>query len=124
MINLSRDFIGNNDLIKSLFKKFNNNKLSNSLILSGQKGVGKTTLAFCLVNSVYKLLSKGEANNTNLIYNNSHPNIRYIQKKYDDKTNKFKKNISIDQIRDLENFLNKLLIKSLLPIKSLDKLII
>ena len=42
------------DLFKNLLKK---NKLPNCIMLSGQKGLGKTTFAYHFINS---LLSKGE----------------------------------------------------------------
>ena len=107
MINLSKNFIGNNKLIENLLHCHQNKTLSNSLIFSGQKGIGKTTLAFSLIKEIYNNLSSQRLNNTNLIYNNTHPNIRFLINKYDEKNNKLSKNISINQIRDLENFLNQ-----------------
>lgn len=104
MINLSKNLIGNNDLIESLLSNYFKKTLSNSLIFSGQKGIGKTTAVFYLVNRIYKNIN---LNNINLIYANTHPNIRYLKKNIDEKTNKLKKNISIDQIRELEVFLNQ-----------------
>ena len=106
MINLSKKLIGNNNLIKRLLDNYLNQNLSNSLIFSGNKGIGKTTAAFFFIN---KILNKINPNNTNnsLIYNNSHPNIKYITKLIDEKNNKLKNNISIDQIRLLGHFLNQ-----------------
>ena len=46
-------------------------------------------------------------NNSNFLYNNTHPNIKYLKLEYDEKTNKYKKYISIEQIRNLRNFLNQ-----------------
>ena len=39
------------------------------------------------------------------MYNNTHPNIKYLQKEFDDKNNKFKNYITIDQVRSLDNFI-------------------
>ena len=105
MNKLSTNLISNNDLIDTLITSFSNGTLSHSLIFSGQKGVGKATLAFYLINQIYKKIDPND--NTNLIYNNTHPNVKYISKLQDEKTNKEKKNISIEQIRILENFLNQ-----------------
>ena len=107
MINLSKNLIGNNKLIENLLNCFQNKTLSNSLIFSGPKGIGKTTTAFYLIKEIYNNLYSQRLNYINLIYNNTHPNIRFLNNKYDEKNNKLSKNISINQIRDLENFLNQ-----------------
>ena len=49
MISLSKKLIGNEKLTNKLIKSFHNNNLSNSIILTGQKGIGKCTLAFFLI---------------------------------------------------------------------------
>ena len=88
------------------------NKLPNKILFSGQKGIGKCTFAYHLINYV---LSLGEENiydlknfkiNTEnrhfkLNLNKSNPNIILIDIAKD------KKNIDINQIRDLINNLNK-----------------
>ena len=104
MIELSKNFIGNNNLINNLLKSYHDENLPNSIIFSGPKGIGKATASFYFVN---ELFNKVEKKNINLIYNNSHPNFRYISKITDIKNNKIKKNISIEQIRSLGNFLNQ-----------------
>ena len=70
--------------------------------MRGHKGIGKNTLAFYLIKEIYENLSKDNQSkhHINLIYNHTHPNIRYITKEYDPKKNKFKNSILIDQIRD------------------------
>ena len=100
---------------ESYFKFFNKlyeqDKLPNSILISGQKGLGKSTFTYHFINF---LLSKGEKNEYNgkdyLIYpNNStyksiqsgtHANL-FILDAIDDE------NIKIDQIRKLLLFLNK-----------------
>ena len=105
MINLSRELITNNILINRLINSFKNNSISNSLIFSGPEGIGKATLCFFLINKILSPLHMNNKNVSNLIYNNTHPNIKYISKEFDEKTNKLKSSISINQIRNLENFI-------------------
>ena len=110
MISLSKELIGNENLINKLITSFNNKTLSNSIILTGQKGIGKSTLALNFINKTLKLFqTPGHSSNTlsNLIYKNSHPNIKYVARELDTKTEKIKKSISIDQIRNLNNFFNQ-----------------
>ena len=68
---------------------YKNNKLPNKILLSGQKGLGKSTLAYHIINYI---LSKNEQFNYDnkkfiinennksfkLIQNNSHPNFHLI----------------------------------------------
>ena len=84
MICLSKELIGNTELFNKLIVNFNNNNLSNSIIFTGPKGIGKTTLTFNLITKIFKSLSK-DKNISNLIYNNSHPNIKYITTELDTK---------------------------------------
>ena len=91
---------------------FNKNKLPNKILLSGYKGIGKSTLAYHLINYV---LSKDEdysydfknnkINSDNksykLIQNGSHPNFILIDIMSE------KKNIDIAQIRNMITNLNK-----------------
>ena len=111
MINLSKELIGNEILIDKLINSFHNNTLSNSIILTGQKGIGKSTLAFNFIAKIFSstLTSNSNLNKiqNNLIYKNSHPNIKYIVKDVDIKTEKIKNFISIDQIRNLNNFFHQ-----------------
>ncbi len=88
------------------------NKLPSNILLQGQDGIGKTTFALHFVNYLFSkkennkyILSENKINSENksynLITNLLHPNFYLIKKKTD------KKNIEIDQIRNMINFLNK-----------------
>ena len=86
-----------NEYLHELINLNEKNKLPNKLIFSGQKGIGKSTLAYHLTNY---LLSTNEANSYdivnfkinesnrsfNLIKNLTHPNffsfIKRVKKKY------------------------------------------
>ena len=101
----------NNELIE-LINLYKNDKLPNKILLSGQKGVGKATLAYHLINFVlsqnedfsYDLnnFSINPENKTfKLIQNKSNPNFILIDVVKD------KQNIDISQIRNLKKDLEK-----------------
>ena len=107
MVSLSKKLIGFENIFTTLKENLINKTLSNSLIFYGNKGIGKSTLAYSLINNVFDEIYKENtsSNHTNLIYNNSHPNVRVLRKEYDEKTKKYKNNITINQIRELESFI-------------------
>ena len=99
-----------------IFDKFKNlhliKKFPNKIILSGEKGIGKCTLAYHLINYTlssnedysydtknYKINSENKS--FKLIENKSNPNLYLID------VEEGKKNIDINQIRDLISNLNK-----------------
>ena len=91
---------------------YDQKKLPNKILLSGKKGVGKATLAYHLINY---FLSSAEDNKYNLntftinpenrsfklISNLSHQNFYLVDRLID------KKNIDINQIRQMINYTNK-----------------
>ena len=104
--------IGHDDLLLTLKNLFDDNKLPNKILFSGQKGIGKCTLSYHLSNYILSKkedfsydLQKFEINKNNksyiLVNNNSHPNFYLINLKAE------KKNIEISQIRDMISFTNK-----------------
>ena len=110
-INQSKLF-GLSNFFLELVHLYNNRKLPNKILLSGQKGQGKSTLAYHLINYI---LSKGEKfeydldkkeinqnNHTFITINNkSNPNFILVDVGEDKKT------IDINQIRNLIQNLNK-----------------
>jgi len=109
MKNTSQLLIENENLVNMLTDNYVNKSLPNSLIIHGDKGIGKSTFSFFLIKNIYSALTSNNSNShhINLINNNSHPNIKHIQKVFDDKNNKFKNYIIIDQVRSLENFIHQ-----------------
>ena len=97
---------------KNLIDLYSKKKLPNKLLFSGEKGIGKCTLAYHVINYI---LSLGEENSYDvknlqinsdnksfkLVQNKSSPNFILIDVSFD------KKNIDIDQIRNLIVSLNK-----------------
>jgi len=109
---LQTQLYGLDEIFNEIVHLFDNNKLPNKILLSGQKGSGKSTLSYHLANYIfsikeensYNLKSKEiSINNTSykLINNQSHPNFYLIDIKDD------KKNIEISQIRKMINYANK-----------------
>ena len=111
------EYLFNNEL--SVFKKntdflinlYNKKKLPQTLLFIGEKGIGKLNVAYHLVNYIlsnneeneyYTSTYKINPNNKtyNLLLNNSHPNFFLISLKEN------KKNIDIEQIKYMKNFLN------------------
>ena len=93
-------------------KLFKNSRLPNKILLSGEKGIGKCTLAYHLINFIlsndesysYNLNSLSinpENTSYKLIQNNSNTNFYLID------IDNEKKNIDISQIRKLIDALNK-----------------
>tara|TARA_Y100000992_G_C21237071_1_gene478725 strand:+ start:377 stop:1309 length:933 start_codon:yes stop_codon:yes gene_type:complete len=103
---------GLNKYLDELTSLISNNKMPSKILISGQKGSGKATLAYHLINYA---LSVNENNSYNLenceidpqshsfktISNGSNPNLILID------ISSEKKNIDINQIRELISKLNK-----------------
>ena len=100
------------DFFAEFTKLYNDKKMPNKILLSGKRGVGKSTLAYHVVNYALSLneeykydISKFCINKNNrsfkLIQNNSHPNF-YLIDLIDEK-----KSIDIAQVRTMIAYTNK-----------------
>ena len=100
------------NFFKELTYLYNDKKMPNKILLSGKKGLGKSTMAYHLVNFILsneeefqynsdKMLINKENKSYKLIQNNSHPNF-YPVDLFDEK-----KNIDIAQIREMISYTNK-----------------
>ena len=103
---------GLNDYLDNLISLYQNNLLPNKILLSGSKGIGKSTLSYHFINYLfsknedysydinnYTIIDKNKS--YKLIQNGSHPNFSLIDIDFE------KKNIDINQIRELIKLLNK-----------------
>ncbi len=100
--------IGYEDQFEKIVSNFKSNKLHNSIIISGPKGIGKRLFINNLLANFLKIkLNNNLENHINLLNKNAHPNIKILSKIVDNKTNKIKNNITIDQVRNLKKFLNE-----------------
>ena len=91
-----------------LLNRYETNNLPNSILIHGLSGIGKRTFLNKLVKNIINIEFKDNNvdHHLNLFKNNTHPNIKIIEKEIDSKTGKIKTNITIDQIRRLKTFLN------------------
>jgi DNA polymerase III subunit delta' len=103
---------GYDEYFNNFANLFDSKKLPNSLLISGAKGIGKSTFIYHFINF---LLSKNEKNKysiekksideNNISYkhliNGTHPNFFLVDKKVGEKE------IKIEQIRNLLTFVNK-----------------
>ncbi len=103
---------GFNETFELLKNLFDQKKIPNKILFSGQKGIGKATFAYHLSNYIFSKNEKYpykiteyqiDTNNRsfNFVINNSHPNFFLIDLKDG------KKNIEISQIREMINYTNK-----------------
>tara|TARA_B100001121_G_C18671025_1_gene613844 strand:+ start:520 stop:1446 length:927 start_codon:yes stop_codon:yes gene_type:complete len=112
MLNICTKLFAYNEIFNHLINLDKANKLPSRILISGQEGIGKTTFAFHFINylfsknEIYKYNSEKNIINSqsisfSLVKNMSHPNLFLISK------NNLKKNIEIEQIRNMINFINK-----------------
>ena len=111
-INLQTKLYELNDNLMEFINLYEKRKLSNKILITGNKGIGKSTLVYHFINYIFSKdedhsydlknnLIQSENRSFKLFQNNSHPNI-YNIRILDDK-----KNIEINQIREMINYANK-----------------
>ena len=103
---------GMNDFFNEIISLYNKNKMPSKILLSGKKGLGKSTLAYHIINYILsinenlkydskKLFINSENRSFKLLQNNSHPNFYLIDLLED------KKNIDVSQIREMITYTTK-----------------
>ena len=106
------ELFGMNIFFNEIAKLYKENKMPTKILLSGKKGLGKSTLAYHIVNYILsstenlrydaeKFMINKENKSFKLLQNNSHPNFYLIDLLSD------KKNIDVAQIRAMINYTNK-----------------
>ncbi len=109
---LQQSLFGHQKIFDTLKKLQLNKKLPNKILLSGEQGIGKCTLAYHLINYILSInedfnydIKNYKINTENksfkLLLNKSSPNFNLID------VEEGKKNIDINQIRNLISNLNK-----------------
>lgn len=104
-------FIGHNEQCVLLQKLFIKQNYHHAIILSGDKGIGKQTLAFRLayniINNTENICATPDYNSVlaRQMAQNIHPNFLYISRNYDITLKKFKQNIAINDIAKIKKFL-------------------
>ena len=102
------ELIGFEKEYSDILNRYKSNNLPNSILIHGLSGIGKRTFLNKLVKNIINIEFKNSNldHHLNLFKNNTHPNIKIIEKEIDSKTGKIKSNITIEQIRRLKTFLN------------------
>ena len=103
---------GHEDHLKKFIKLYNENNLPNKILFSGEKGIGKSTLAYHLINYILSYDEEGPYDLKNLKINSDNKSFILTQNKSNPNfilvdVNEEKKKIDISQIRDLILTLNK-----------------
>jgi len=103
---------GMNNLFHEIISLYNKKKMPNKILFSGKKGLGKSTLAYHVINFILSNTEDFKYDSSNLtinkknksfkmLQNNSHPNFYLIDLLND------KKNIDVNQIREMIAYTNK-----------------
>jgi len=103
---------GYKDYFQSFIKLFIKNKMPNSILITGPKGIGKSTFVYHIVNyllsldedkkySINNFLINNENSSFKLINNYIHPNFFLVENQL------LSSDIKIEQIRKLNQFINK-----------------
>ena len=106
------NLFGYDKLFSSFIKLYKKNKLPNVMLLSGFKGLGKSTFAYHFINYLLSLEEKNKYSVENfninsdnstfkLIQNNIHPNFFLLENDLPDD------DIKIEQVRNLIKFLSR-----------------
>ena len=90
------NLVGHELILSNFVSLYKNNKLPTKILLSGEKGIGKSLLVKHFLIDILE-----DEKSKNLIDNETHTNILNINKKDS------KKNIEIDQIREIIKFTNQ-----------------
>jgi DNA polymerase-3 subunit delta' len=97
---------------KLFIKLYKSNLLPNNILLSGQPGLGKSTFAYHFINSILSNKEDYSYDFTNFTINPLNRSFRLINKQYHPnfyliKNFDGKQSISINQVKDMINYLNK-----------------
>ena len=106
------ELFGYENYLTTFVKLYKKNKLPNTMLLSGPKGLGKATFAYHFINyilsnkeinkySIENMTINPQCLNYKSLSNNTNPNFSLLE------NDTVGENIKIDKVRDMLNFLNK-----------------
>ena len=106
--------IGHEHVVQYLQQTLASEQLSHAYLFVGAPGIGKTAVARHFVNTLVCLnrtkammpVPCGQCRACVHIAHHNHPDVVWVDRIADDKTGKLKKNVSIEQVRSLENRLS------------------
>ena len=122
---LMTDITGHDNIESDLLKAYHANKMPHALIFSGIKGIGKATMAYRLARFLLKEGSQDtgaslfgdeplpaenfqisfEDNIYAKVASGGHPDLMTVERLFDDKKNKLKNGLEVDQIRKVAPFM-------------------
>ncbi len=115
------NLLGLKEAERALFDGFMSGKMHHAWIISGQKGIGKASLAYKFAQfileystpkQVYdagltKIDPSHEVSSAHQIRAQSHPSLFVLKRQFNEKTKKFGQNITIENVRKAEKFLHQ-----------------
>ncbi len=109
---LQKCLFGHHEIFDILKNLYLNKNFPNKIILSGEKGIGKCTLAFHIINYILSINEDHNYDTKDYKINNENKSFKLIKNKSNPNFNLIdvedgKKSIDINQIRDLISNLNK-----------------
>ncbi|MFN0022682.1 MAG: DNA polymerase III subunit delta' [Parvularculaceae bacterium] len=106
------DFLHQSGLEAELSRALNQGALANGWLITGAKGIGKSTLAYKLARSLLHdpvsptLESPAGSRAASLIAARAHPDLFVAERIFDEKKERYAAEISVETMRDLTHFLN------------------
>ena len=108
---------GHQDADASFIQALKSGKLHHAWLIQGKEGIGKATLAYRFAQLVLQRTSPSKGDQTfdqeidyscsdaQLIASESHPNLLVLRRSWNIKTKKFRTQIAVDDVRELQRFL-------------------
>lgn len=106
------EIIGHHAAVSFLQNNLKNDQLSHAYLFLGPKGLGRKILAQNFLLAIFCSKRKNlepcrHCTNCQQLIKNIHPDVLWIDRGVDEKTDKLKKNISIEQVREVKDRLSK-----------------
>ena len=104
------DVVGHEAIVSQILQQYASGRMHHALLLTGPRGIGKATLALRIAAHVFRhsnsrsaplTLDEAKINDSinGKISARSHPNLLHMTRPWDDKTKKFKTQLTVDVIR-------------------------
>ncbi len=104
------ELVGHEETVSQILQQYASGRMHHAFLLTGPRGIGKATLAMRIAAHVFKyplgsnaplVLDHAETNDriNGKIAARSHPNLLHMTRPWDDKTKKFKTQLTVDVIR-------------------------
>lgn len=104
------ELVGHEETVSQILQQYTSGRMHHALLLTGPRGIGKATLAMRIAAHVFRhpvgsyaplVLDHAEMNDAinGKIAARSHPNLLHMTRPWDDKTKKFKTQLTVDVIR-------------------------